>query len=65
MGSFACDTNEMKRKTKSAVKSKGERLGWMPRNEIISLPLRDVVGKGMIVHDSVCYISSGVRKMVN
>lgn len=65
MGSFTCDTNEMKLKAKSAIKSKGERLGWISRNELTSLPLREVVGKGMIVHDSACYISSGARKMVN
>ena len=39
------------------IKPKGDRLGWTLRSEVEHRPLREIIGEGIIVSDSCCFIS--------
>lgn len=64
MGSIIENKNEKApAKRQHRIKSKGDRMGWTPINEVKHIPLREIVGEGKIVSDSCCFISA-TSKMI-
>ena len=46
------------------VKTKGDRLGWTLRSEVKHVPLRGAVGRGRIVSETCCFISTTAKMIM-
>ena len=49
---------------KKKLRSKGDRLGWTPLNEVEHKPLSEVVGKPRILTDENMYRLKGVKPIL-
>ena len=52
------------RKKRGSVKSKGDRLGWTPFNEVVRKPLKEVMGEIRILTDENMYRLKGVKPLL-
>jgi hypothetical protein len=46
------------------VKTKGDRLGWTLRSEVKHVPLREIAGRGKIVNETCCFISTTAKMIM-
>ncbi|WP_302994020.1 hypothetical protein [Bacteroides clarus] len=46
------------------VKTKGDRLGWTLRSEVKHIPLREIAGRGRIVSETCCFISTNTKMIM-
>lgn len=51
-------------KKRGCVRSKGDRLGWTPFNEVVHKPLSEVVGKIRVLTDENMYRLKGVTPLL-
>ena len=61
MGSVFDKEQTENKQQKRRVKSKGDRLGWTPYNEVVHKPLRESLNKGEVVQASYCYMSCAYK----
>lgn len=46
------------------IKPKGDRLGWTLRNEVKHPSLREIAGRGKIVNETCCFISTTAKMIM-
>ena len=46
------------------LKPKGDRLRWTLRSEVKHVPLREIAGRGRIVSETCCFISTNTKMIM-
>ena len=64
MGSVFDKEMQPVQKKRGSVRSKGDRLGWTPFNEVVHKPLKEVMGKIRILTDENMYRLRGVKPLM-
>jgi hypothetical protein len=64
MGSVYEKEAQPVQKKRGSVKSKGDRLGWTPFNEVVRKPLKEVMGEIRILTDENMYRLKGVKPLL-
>lgn len=64
MGSVFEKEHQSVKQTKRCVRSKGDRLGWTPFNEVVHVPLRERKGEIRILTDENMYRIKGARVLL-
>lgn len=64
MGSVFEKEQQAVKTPKNRVRSKGDRLGWTPFNEVVHVPLRERRGEIRILTDDNMYRIKGARVLL-
>lgn len=64
MGSVFEKEQKSENRQRRCVRSKGDRLGWTPFNEVVHVPLRERKGEIRVLTDENMYRIKGARVLL-